>query len=534
MIGQTISHYHILEKLGEGGMGVVYKARDTRLNRFAAIKVLPPEKVSDAERKSRFVQEARAASALNHPNIVTVYDILSHEGNECIVMEHIAGQTLSEAIGNKDLRLPDVLKYAAQIADALAAAHAAGIIHRDLKPSNIMFTESGLVKVLDFGLAKLAGDMPAAGGPTATMPRTDPGIVVGTVGYMSPEQVRGQSLDRRSDIFNFGLILYEMLAGKRAFAGDSSIDVMSAILKESPPDLPENVPASLRQIVTVCLEKNPSQRFESARDLGFALRALAAGTGISGALPKADVPTGERQWTTRLAIVGLIIMAALAAGFAFLYLGRPEPLDLAAYKFTPFATDPEIEGDGVWSPDGRSIAYLKMSGEIGQVLVRSLDAPSPVQITRIPEGVDRLCFWSRDGNRVFFTSQNSLWSVGSVGGEPHQEMAGVDQATLSLDGKTLAFWRRGFGQEGTEASTLWISSPPGSSPRKYTPAPFADPAEGWSGTELRFSPDGSLIGLSKHSDKGPNFWLLDWPDGPRAKPRLAFHGQSFSFPPTFD
>jgi len=150
------------------------------------------------------------------------------------------------------------------------------------------------------------------------------------------------------------------------------------------------------------------------------------------------------------------------------------------------------------------------------------------------EGVNELCYWSHDGNRIFFISRDSLWSVGSVGGEPHQEMAGVYQAALSPDGETLAFWRRGFGQEGARASTLWISSPPGSSPRKYSPEPFADAAEGWVGNHLRFSPDGSLIGLSKHSDKGPNFWILDWPDGPRAKPRLAFQGQSFSFPPTFD
>jgi Tol biopolymer transport system component len=534
MIGHTISHYHILEKLGEGGMGVVYKARDTRLNRLAVIKVLPPEKVSDADRKARFIQEARAASALNHPHIVTIYDILSYEGNECIVMEHIAGKTLAQAIEDKDLRLSDVLKYAAQMADALAAAHAVGIIHRDLKPSNIMLTETGLIKVLDFGLAKLAGDLPPPGGPTASLPRTDPGMVVGTVGYMAPEQVRGQPADRRSDIFNLGLILYEMLAGKKAFAGDSSIEVMSSILKESPPDLPESVPASLRQIVTICLEKNPSLRFESARDLGFALRALAAGTGVSSAVLKAEAAIGGRRWTTRLAAISLIILAALAAGLAILYLGRPEPLDLASYKFTPFATDPELEGDAVWSPDGRSIAYFKASGERGQVLVRSLDSPSPVQITRVPEGVDRLCFWSHDGNRIFFISQNSLWSVGSVGGEPHQELARVYQAALSPDGETLAFWRRGLSQEGAGASTLWISSPSGSSPRKYAPAPFADAGDGWEGNHLHFSPDGSLIGLSKHSDKGPDFWLLGWPDGPRAKPRLIFQDQTFSFPPTFD
>ena len=223
MVGQTIPHYRVLEKLGEGGMGVVYKARDTHLDRFVAIKVLPPEKVADPERKRRFVQEAKAASALDHPNIVTVHDIASHGGGEFVVMEHIAGATLAVKIADKQLRLPEILKLAAQAAEALAAAHSAGIVHRDLKPSNVMVTDGGLAKVLDFGLAKLTGGGSSAGASTVTEAQTGPDMVEGTVDYMSPEQVRGQEVDRRSDVFNFGLVPYEMLAGKRAFAGQSSI-----------------------------------------------------------------------------------------------------------------------------------------------------------------------------------------------------------------------------------------------------------------------------------------------------------------------
>src|SRR5207244_78231 len=216
MIGRTFQHYEIVETLGRGGMGVVYKARDTHLDRFVAIKVLPPEKVADADRKRRFVQEAKAASALNHPNIVHIYDIAEADGVQFIAMEYVAGKTLGELIGRKGLRLNEALKYAVQIADALAKAHSAGIIHRDLKPSNIMVTENGLVKVLDFGLAKLAETATGEFGETATVrapegPNTEEGAIVGTTAYMSPEQAEGKKVDARSDIFSFGSVLYEMI-----------------------------------------------------------------------------------------------------------------------------------------------------------------------------------------------------------------------------------------------------------------------------------------------------------------------------------
>ena len=211
MIGRTIAHYRILEKLGEGGMGVVYQARDTHLDRLVALKVLPHDKTADPERKRRFVLEAKSASALNHPHIVTVHDVASAEGVDFIVMECVSGRTLGEAIGRKGLKLKDVLHYGAQIADALAAAHGAGIVHRDLKPGNVMVTDSGLVKLLDFGLAKLTEFLEIDdAAPTATMkPHTEEGAIVGTVAYMSPEQAEGKPVDARSDIFSFGAVLYE-------------------------------------------------------------------------------------------------------------------------------------------------------------------------------------------------------------------------------------------------------------------------------------------------------------------------------------
>jgi serine/threonine protein kinase len=227
VIAKTISHYKILEKLGEGGMGVVYEARDTNLDRFVAIKVLPAEKVADPERKQRFVQEAKAASSLNHPNIITIYDIGQAQGVDFISMECVVGKTLDRLIPQRGMRLNEALKYAVQIADALARAHSAGIVHRDLKPGNIMVNEHGLVKVLDFGLAKLTEATPVGEDEsTRTIrPTTEEGKIVGTVAYMSPEQAEGKKVDARSDIFSFGSVLYEMVTGGQAFHGDTKASV---------------------------------------------------------------------------------------------------------------------------------------------------------------------------------------------------------------------------------------------------------------------------------------------------------------------
>jgi len=235
-MGQQIGHYQILSRLGEGGMGIVYKARDTHLDRFVAIKVLPPELVADPDRKRRFVQEAKAASALNHPNIITIHDITNENGTDFIVMEYVDGKTLSQAIPRRGLKLNEVLKYGIQIADALAKAHAAGIIHRDLKPANIMVGAGGLVKVVDFGLAKLT-ERPPVGDDESTVtvpPQTREGMIVGTASYMSPEQAAGRPVDARSDIFSFGSVLYEMVTGQRAFPGDSRTPALAAVLNQEP------------------------------------------------------------------------------------------------------------------------------------------------------------------------------------------------------------------------------------------------------------------------------------------------------------
>jgi TolB-like protein/tRNA A-37 threonylcarbamoyl transferase component Bud32 len=277
--GIRIGPYEILSLLGAGGMGEVYKARDTRLNRIIALKTLLAEKVGETDRKGRFLLEAQAASKLNHPNIVTIYEISEENGIRFIAMEYVSGATLEQVNAGGPLPLKDAIKYAAEIADALAAAHSVGIIHRDLKPSNIIITEDGRVKLLDFGLAKLIETAtPTAEAETATL-RTIPGAIMGTAAYMSPEQAEGRKLDARSDVFSFGLVLYEMLSGQRAFRGDSWISTLAAILHEDPRplrDIKGSIPALIEQHVARCLRKDPLQRFQTMADVKQALTAASS------------------------------------------------------------------------------------------------------------------------------------------------------------------------------------------------------------------------------------------------------------------
>jgi serine/threonine protein kinase len=282
MIGKTIAHYQILGKLGEGGMGVVYKARDNHLDRLVALKVLPPEKVADPERKRRFVQEAKAASALNHPNIITIYGIDQVDSVHFIASEFIDGQTLRERMRKEPLKLGQALDLAVQISSALSAAHAAGIIHRDIKPDNIMLRRDGIVKVLDFGLAKLTEPPPAqmvdTEAPTRAVVKTEPGVVLGTTIYMSPEQSRGLALDERTDIFSLGVVLYQMVAGRLPYEGKTTTEVLAEIISEhEPPPLARysrEVPVELERIVSKALRKDRGERYQTIKDLLLDLQSL--------------------------------------------------------------------------------------------------------------------------------------------------------------------------------------------------------------------------------------------------------------------
>src|SRR5437016_3127157 len=320
MIGQVLGHYRIEAKLGEGGMGVVYRAFDTHLDRPVAIKILRADATASPERRRRFQQEAKAASALNHPNIVHIYDISSSGATDYIAMEFVDGKTLDRLIGKSGLVLRDTLKYAIQVADALARAHAAGIVHRDLKPANIIVGEDGRVKLLDFGLAKLTETTVQAAvdseASTATITaredlQTQEGTIVGTVAYMSPEQAEGKKVDARSDIFSFGSVLYEMVTGRRAFEGGSKLSTLSAILHKDPQppgDLAPSLPAELEKIISSCLRKDPNARWQSMKEIQNALDALkrqldpgvrpppppVTATTVSGAGPSLPPPLPPR------------------------------------------------------------------------------------------------------------------------------------------------------------------------------------------------------------------------------------------------
>ena len=334
MIGQTLSHYEILEKLGEGGMGVVYRALDVRLNRPVAIKVLPHDAMADADRARRFLQEARAASALNHPHIITVYEVDASGGTDFIVMEYVTGSTLEHLIARKALTLRHALKHAAQIADALASAHRAGIVHRDLKPGNVMITERGDVKVLDFGLAKLTegADAAAVGATTQTAAaRTEAGTILGTVAYMSPEQAEGKTVDARSDIFSFGSLLYEMVTGRRAFEGETKLSTLSAILQKDPrpaSELTREAPAELDGIIAHCLRKDPGRRFQHLEDVQTLIEGLREVSATKVEVGRQGGRVGAR--TRRPLLVAATVLLGAAVSGATWWLARDRPREPAA------------------------------------------------------------------------------------------------------------------------------------------------------------------------------------------------------------
>jgi len=516
--------YEIVAPLGAGGMGEVYRARDTRLGREVALKVLPPEMAFDPTRRARFEQEARAAAALNHPNIVGLHDVGEADDVCYIVSELVPGETLAGIVERGPVPTKKLLDLAVQIADGMAAAHAARITHRDLKPANIMVTPEGRAKILDFGLAKQAAPAAPSSEDTLTVvQQTEPGMIMGTVAYMSPEQARGKPADHRSDQFSFGLILYEMAAGRKSFDKPEAVEVMAAILSEEPAPIERNIPAPLRWLIDRCLAKEPADRYESTRDLFQDLRHIRdhlAETTASQAT--AGMPTAPRrrirwQW----AAVGVLALAA-AAG-AGLYLSGPKFPDQSRYRFTPFAFDPIGQALPIWSPDGKAVAYAgyAATSQPNQIFVRYLDSPAPVQITSGPDSVEPIA-WAPDSKRVIFRSVHQpagLWSVSVVGGEPESFMPteGIGSLAVSPDLRSVAVMRRG--DDGVYA--VWISSPPGAPPRKYLPNPMATRAV-YNATNLRFSPDGKSILLFMRGDRGrTEAWLMRYPPNSSEPPRMV-------------
>ncbi len=467
LTGRIISHYRIIEKIGQGGMGVVYKANDTRLNRPVALKLLLPELVSDSRRKRRFVIEARAASALNHPNIITVYDIDQAEGVDFIAMEYVAGKTLDRQIPNKGMRIDKLLAFAIQMADALAAAHAAGIIHRDLKPSNVMVSDSGQVKMLDFGLAKLAqrtelitDENPLADSQGSSI-HTEDGMILGTVTYMSPEQAEGKKVDYRSDIFSFGAVLYEMVSGQKAFRGDAPASIMASIIRDEPKPLNEiivDVSTELEKVIRRCLKKAPERRFQTISDVRVELQELKDELGSQ---QKSDQP---RRRVRR--ILGASIPVLLIAAFALItwwFLQSKGESELRL-KPIPFTTYPGFETSATFSPDGNKIAFA-WNGEKGDnydIYVKQVSsAGPPMRLTNNPSS-DSMAAWSPDDRWIAFTrlqqGRRAIMLAAPLGGSERKvtEMTAV-RGLLSWapDGKWLAFNSQ---DSPEEPSSIWVIS----------------------------------------------------------------------------
>ena len=426
MIAEQISHYHIISKLGAGGMGVVWRARDTRLDREVAIKFLPEAFAEDPHRLRRFEQEARATSALNHPNILTIFDTGLHDGAPYLVAELLEGEELRAQLNAGAILPRKAIEYAQQIAQGLAAAHEKGIVHRDLKPENLFITRDGRVKILDFGLAKLKAQAaePADSQADTQRKMTDPGTVLGTVGYMAPEQVRGQEADHRADIFAFGVILYEMLSGRRPFSGESAIEVMNAILKEEPPELSETnakISPQLEKIVRRCLEKKPDRRFQSASDLGFALEALSTPSGA--ALTTNVVDAAKRvSWRERIAWItaGVALLAALGVVYFKRSEGTSESAHAVRLAFAPpqnLAFDNGFNDSLIVSPDGQKLAFTgRASDGKRQLWVRPLDSTEAQALPNTEDAQNP--FWSPDSHSLAFGSRGKLKRIELTGGRP--------------------------------------------------------------------------------------------------------------------
>lgn len=510
----------------------MYRARDKRLGRDVAVKVLGADVAQDHDRCFRFDKEARAVAALNHPNIVSLFDIGTEGEILYTVSELVEGESLRALLQRGPVPVRRIVEIAVQMADGMAAAHSAGITHRDLKPENVMVTREERVKILDFGLARqsgraavgaaaaAAGEQSAPEQGTMTAHSTQPGIVMGTVSYMSPEQARGLPVGHQSDQFSFGLILYELATGRRAFQGESTPHTLAAIISEEPRPIEVKLPPPLSWAIDRCLTKEPTQRYESTRDLYHDLRALRDhySEAYSGAATEAAGPAKKAGgWWKWVAIPASVLLVAAIA----LMVTRDAGQDISRYRYTPFAMSPEGQFGPHWSPDGKAVAYAGVVNGHAQVFVRYLDSPAAVQLTTNPDHA-KPRRWSPDSKRIFLIApapdsteakpRDSVYSMAVVGAEP-EHVAEIPNGTLSADispdNQTIA----AFGNPDGKRFGVYTSSPPGSAFQRYQPAPFESQAIA-SISRIRFSPDGKKLLLTRTGDSNDEeAWLLSYPPG---------------------
>jgi Tol biopolymer transport system component len=546
---RQLGPYEIVAPLGSGGMGDVYRAKDTRLGREVALKVLRSDVASDADRRARFEREAKTVAALSHPNIVALFEVGNSDGVEYTVSELVEGESLRSLLQQGAPPVRRTVELATQLADGMAAAHAAGIVHRDLKPENVMVTRDGRVKILDFGLARVATPgfgvasgasssaetmvspaqtvLMSPGSSAATQYMTSPGMVLGTAAYMSPEQAKGLDADYRSDQFSFGLIVYEMLSGKQAFVRGSAVETMAAIVRDEPEPLDGKIPVTLRWAVERCLEKDPGQRFDSTRDLYQQLRMLrdhfseafshaSSLSGLAAVAPEVAAAAGARTkapaylWPTLL-FAGLLIGAAAA------WLLKPTGADLSKSKYTTFAVNAYFP---LWSPDGKMAAYVGTIADGSELFLRSVNSTTPQQLTHAGGEVQPLA-WSQDSSHIYYLASVpgqkglKLMSIGTVGGEPDTLWTMPTQyyrdfpITVSPDGKAAAL----LYQSKDGQYDVYFSQPIGAPLQRYPNSGVAS-HDLYNRPKMEFSPDGKQILLVRAGDSNSEeAWLLPWPAG---------------------
>ena len=409
MIGRRLGPYEIGSLLGAGGMGEVYRARDTTLGREVAIKILPSAFTADPERRARFEREARLLAALNHPHIGGIYGLEQREGIHGLVLELVEGETLAATLGAGPLPVREALAIARQVAEALEAAHEKGIVHRDLKPGNVIVTRDGVVKVLDFGLAKggAAGSPDQTHSPTLTAGGTETGVILGTAGYMSPEQARGKTVDKRADIWAFGCVFYEMLTGRKAFAGDTVSDTLVAILDRQPAweRLPVATPAGIRRLLGRCLEKDPKRRLH---DIADARIEIEESLEAPAAAPSPEAPVRRRRPSVALATLLGLIAGAVIAGLAIRFARPPAPAGVTRFAIS-LPTHVELNEAIALAPDGRTLVYSGRDDSGTRLYKRPLDAIESVPIRGAEDGT--LPFFSPDGASVGFWAGRALKTV---------------------------------------------------------------------------------------------------------------------------